>query len=275
MEKISAVMIVYNEEKLIKRCLESIKDIANEIIIVHDGPCKDNTLKICRKYTKKVYEDKVNYGLPGPRIPSLFKKAKGPWILKIDADEFLSKDLKKNIKTLVENREVDAYSFRWPFWDGKKYVTKNWPRKTSLFRKSKISSFGFPHWDEPKINGIVKETDFLLEHRPYRNKPLFNWSEFFERGIKRYAKIQAEYTLHDFDFFDRFQWKEKDFPLSIKIRKKFPLLSSFPIGILAFFKTIFNKGAWREGKPVFIEAFQSIIYYIAVGYYIYKLKNKN
>ena len=56
--KISVVMVVYHEEKIIRRALNSIKDIADEILILHDGPCKDNTLKICQEYTKNIFETK-------------------------------------------------------------------------------------------------------------------------------------------------------------------------------------------------------------------------
>lgn len=270
--KISVVMVVYNEEKLIGRCLDSVKDIANEILILHDGPCKDKTLKIAKKYTKKIFVNKENIGVPGPLLSILFRKAKGPWILKIDSDEFLSKELKRDINKLVQNSKVAAYSFRWPFWDGKKYITKNWPRKTNLYRKSKISYFAFPHWDDPRINGDVLYTNYHLEHRPFLRNPFHSLKELVDRGLKKYARLQAEYTLKDFNSFDSFQYKEKVFPFSIKIRRKFPLFSAIPFGVLAFFKVLSSRGAWKEGKPAFVEACQSLIYYFYVGYLIYKLK---
>ena len=46
--KISACLVVRNEEKIIKKCLDSIKDVVDEIIIVHDGEYNDKTLKICK-----------------------------------------------------------------------------------------------------------------------------------------------------------------------------------------------------------------------------------
>lgn len=274
-QKISVILVVYNEESIIQRCLDSVKDIANEILILHDGPCSDNTLKICRKYTKKVFVNKKRVGVPGPSLPILFRKAKGPWILKIDADEFLSHDFKKNIRKLIQNPEADAYSFRWPFWNGKKYITKNWPTKTPLYRKSKISYFGFPHWDDPKINGNIIKTNFILEHRP-KGGAIPTWKTFKEKVLGRYVKVHAEYTLKDPEEFDKFQYDDKDFPpLHFKIRKHFPLLSAVPFAILAFFKTLLSEGAWKEGYPAFNEASQGLLYYPALGYYVYKLKNKH
>ena len=276
-EKISVITVVHNEEAIIKRCLDSVKDISDEILILHDGPCSDNTLKICRKYTKKIFTTKKNVGVPGPILPILFRKAKGPWILKLDADEFLSPELKKNIKKLVQNPKADAYIFRWPFWDGKKFITKNWPTKMALYRKSKVSYFGFPHWDNPKINGNIVRTNFHLEHQPTKIPQNFREKikEFKVKTIGRYGRLIAEYTLKDFKEFDTFQYEENDFPTPvIKIRRNFPLLSSMPIAILAFLKTLFTDGAWKEGYPALREAVENLIAYPIIGYQTYKLKNR-
>lgn len=274
-QKISVISVVHNEEKLIRRCLESVNVIADEILILHDGPCSDNTLKIAREYTNKVFQTKENVGVPGPIIPILLRKAKGPWILKLDADEFLSSGMKKAIPKLVQNPKADAYTFRWPFWNGKKYITKNWPRKPSLYRKDKISYIGFPHWDDPKINGKIIDTDFQLEHKPdYKGNPL-RLKNFFKKSLKRYAKIQAEYTLKDPKELDSFQANMDEFPPEhFKIRKNFPLLSAIPIAIISFFKVLFSNDAWREGFPAFYEAIQSLIYYPYLGYLVYKMKRE-
>jgi len=272
-EKISVIMVVYNEEKLIRRCLDSVKDIADEILVLHDGPCSDNTLKLAREYTSKVFKTKKNVGVPGPILPILFRKVKYPWILKIDADEFLSQELKENITRLVKNPKADAYSFIWPYWDGKKHITKNWPRKTSLYRKSKISYFGFPHWDEPKINGNVVKTEFVLEHRQLQGA-IPTLKMFKEKILGRYARLHAEYTLKKFETFDSFQYKEKNFPAYIRIRRDYPLFSMIPLTIAATLKILFSPGAWKEGSPIFSEMMQSLIYYPYVNYLIYKLKKK-
>ena len=174
---------------------------------------------------------------------------------------------------MVENKKADAYIVRWPFWDAKKqkYTTKNWPTKMPLYRKSKISYFGFPHWDDPKINGNIIKTDFVLDHRP-QTGAIPTWSIFKQKTLKRYARLHAEYTVKNFKDFDSFQYNKKDFPLQIKIRKKYPLLSAIPFAILAFLKTLFSEGAWKEGYSAFQEAAQSLIYYPYLGYLVYRLE---
>ena len=52
---ISLCMIVKNEEQVLARCLESVKDIVDEIVLVDTGS-EDKTREIARKYTEKIYE---------------------------------------------------------------------------------------------------------------------------------------------------------------------------------------------------------------------------
>ena len=93
-EKISAVIICWNDGRIITRALDSIKNVVDEILVLHDGPCSNDTLDIARKYTKKIFvmERKTRASL---HLIDAMKKAKNDWILKIDCDEYLSKDLQK------------------------------------------------------------------------------------------------------------------------------------------------------------------------------------
>jgi len=273
--KLSVVIVIYNEEKLIRRCLESVKSVADEILVLHDGPCKDKSLKIARKYTPHVFQTKENKGVPGMILPILFRKVKNEWILKLDADEVLSTKFAKAIPKLIQDSGVSAYTIRWPYTDkNKKEVTKNWPRKLSLYRKSKIHYLGFPHWDDPKIEGKVVDTDFVLHHYPAGGS-IPTWRTFKDKALGRYMKLQARYTLKDFKELDKFQYDKKDYPLALKIRRTFPLITALPFGILAFFRTLLLGGAWKEGSTAFSEARSTIIYYFALGVYIYKLKMKS
>lgn len=276
-EKISAFLIVYNEDEIIERALKSVKGVVDEIIVIHDGPCKDNTLKIARKYTKKVFTP------PRKRRAALhlifaIKKAKNDWLLKIDADEFLSKELRKNIQRLAQNKEASAYTFKWLLWDGKKYVTRDWPRKKVMFRKSKASFLQFPGWDEPETKGKTIQSDYLLEHKPKKGKNdlFWSWKDYWKKAIHEggRGRTQAEYTLKDFEELEKFQYDKKDFPLAIKIRRKYPLFSAPLFAILAFFKISFSGNAWKEGLFVFKGGIDTAIYYLWLGFYLHKLKQK-
>lgn len=100
---ISAVLIVKNEEVLLGRCLDSVKD-ADEIIICDTGST-DSTVEIAKKYTDKVYTDYTwNDDFAEARNYAK-SKATGDWILSIDADETLV-DFSK-VREAVELAEKD------------------------------------------------------------------------------------------------------------------------------------------------------------------------
>lgn len=89
METVSAVLVVTNEEERIEACLRSISWM-DEIVIV-DGGSTDRTLEIAGKYTNRIYRrtlesfsEQKNFGL---------ELASGDWVLSVDADEALSKEL--------------------------------------------------------------------------------------------------------------------------------------------------------------------------------------
>ena len=92
-DKISACLTVGNEEKNIRRCMNSLK-WADEIVVV-DSFSKDRTVEICREYTGRVYQHEW-LGYVGQK--ELIKKmALHPWILFIDADEEVSPELRDEI----------------------------------------------------------------------------------------------------------------------------------------------------------------------------------
>ncbi len=103
---LSVIVITKNEEANIKECLESVSQIAEEIIIV-DSKSTDNTVAIARKFTRKIstgtfrdYKEKREEGL---------KKATNNWVLFLDADERVSQILSKEIRENIEKGNADGY----------------------------------------------------------------------------------------------------------------------------------------------------------------------
>ncbi len=100
--KLSVVLATRNEEENIDRCLASVKDIADEIIIV-DEESIDKTREIVEKYGAKVFVE------PHEEIFHITKqkaldKAKGEWILQMDADEVVTKELAEEIKYVTSGK---------------------------------------------------------------------------------------------------------------------------------------------------------------------------
>lgn len=107
--KLSVVLSTYNEEKNIGDCLESVKDIADEIVIV-DGSSTDGTREIVKSFGARVIKTS------NPRIFHINKQkalvaAKYDWILQLDADERLSKPLADEIEKVIgmSDTKIEKY----------------------------------------------------------------------------------------------------------------------------------------------------------------------
>ena len=271
MEKISVCMVVYNEEKLIRRCLDSFFDVVDEIILVHDGECNDKTLEIAKEYGAKIFV-LPHVGVAEEHRPFSFKQATNNWLFIIDADEFLSKELHDNLKFLVSNKEgVVAYELLWPLWDGEKEIDVSWPyKKMSLLNKRATSLLGMVH-SEPQVIGKVERINFKLKHQPEYNN--FSRDSFIRKQLP-WARLQASYYLRDFSEIQKFNWSGSDWPKLIEYRRKFPLLLLPFEFVWTFFKIIFG-GAYKAGSMGFKNALTMSCYRASVNYYIYKLKYKH
>lgn len=102
---LSVCMIVKNEEKVLGRCLESIVDIADEIIVVDTGS-SDRTKQIASKYTNKLYDFMWVDDFSKARNFAA-SKAKGNWLLALDADEYVDRESFKKLKAKLEKNSLE------------------------------------------------------------------------------------------------------------------------------------------------------------------------
>ncbi len=102
--KLSAILVTRNESKKIRRCLESIRWI-DEIVIV-DQSSEDDTVKICKEFTDKVYIES-NKGFCEPDRPVALSKTSNEWILYLDADEEVTPQLREEIEIKVTAGKSD------------------------------------------------------------------------------------------------------------------------------------------------------------------------
>jgi glycosyltransferase involved in cell wall biosynthesis len=255
---ISACLVVYNEEKVIERCLSSIADFCDEIIVIHDGQCADKTLEIARRYTERIYI-KEHIGVPEPHRPATFEYASGEWILQLDADEYLTEESKKLIRAeICSETPADGYSLTWPLWDGNKYLTSKWPFKFCFFRRDKMHYIGFPH-NEATVDGKRKRLSARLEHQPqYNNLSL----KSFQIKHKKWIKNHAGFLNQDIYFLNSFNVSgERKWPLHMGLIKKYKLFS-IPINFFVFFL-----GYFREKKVYYTPL--AVFRYFIVNYCYY------
>lgn len=183
MNKISAVILSFNSEELIKDCLESVK-FCDEIIIV-DAGSKDNTLEITKEYNAKIFNfEQGDYA--GSRNLGL-KKSSFEWILYVDTDERVTPELAKNIKKAVKSSSnMSAYKLRRKnFYFG----NHEWPyieKLERLFKKDKLKTWYGKIHESPIIEGKVGILDGYLLHYTHRDL-----SSMVKKTIE-WSKIEAE-----------------------------------------------------------------------------------
>ncbi|MEK6780190.1 MAG: glycosyltransferase [Bacteroidota bacterium] len=171
MAKISAVVITYNEEENIGRCLDSLIPVADEILIV-DSYSTDRTKEECLKRNVKFiahpflgHVEQKNYAL---------KHALYDHVISLDGDEYLSEELTKSILDVKSNLKNEAYYFsRLSSYEGK------WIRYTDWYpdRKLRLWNRNFGKWGGANPHDKVilsrktrtKNLKGELLHRAYKN----------------------------------------------------------------------------------------------------------
>lgn len=191
---LSVVTVVWNEEKNLPKMLESVKDFADEIVIVIDEDSNDDTAKIAKKYTKQVFTHK-HVGIVEPLRNFALKKATGDWILLLDADEIVTLELGAKIQEIVKDNNCDYVLIPRKNIIFGKWITSNhwWPDYVyRLFKKdavrwdNDIHSLPFTRGKEEKIEALE---DLALVHYNYPSV------ENFIEKLNRYTTAQREILI--------------------------------------------------------------------------------
>ena len=149
MQKLSVVIITYNEEKNIERCLQSVLNVADEIIIL-DSFSTDQTVSIAEKHNAKVFNHEfLGYANQKNYANNL---ATYDLILSLDADEALSEELRESILSVKKNIPFDAYKVnRLTNYAGTWIHHCGWypDQKIRLFNKKNAS------WGGPRLHELL------------------------------------------------------------------------------------------------------------------------
>ena len=176
--KVSVVIITFNEEKNIGTCLDSVKEIADEIIVV-DSFSTDKTVEICQNMGVKVVQQPFVGHIEQKNFA--VSQAKNNWILSLDADEVLSSELLvsiQNIKNNQHNNEgknshITAFSMnRLTNYCGTWIRHTDWypDRKVRLFHREYAKWGGTNPHDEVVIEkGEAKHLTGALLHYSYHS----------------------------------------------------------------------------------------------------------
>jgi|TARA_B110000438_G_C15787270_1_gene639014 glycosyltransferase involved in cell wall biosynthesis len=193
--ELSVVLIASNEESNIAKCLESVSEIADEIILVHND-CIDNTVEIARRFGAKCFEEKWHGHRDQKNIA--LKKAKRTWVLCLDADERVSPTLLTSIQSFLQsdsNNQADGFAFnRRSFFLGRWIRHGDWypDRKVRLIRNGRGTWKGSREHDKLHVGGTVNELDGDLLHFSYPSMNTFITKIIYFSDIYLQRQLDAQ-----------------------------------------------------------------------------------
>lgn len=226
MEKLSVVVITYNEADNISRCLESVK-WADEIIIV-DSFSTDRTLDIARKYTNKTFQRA--WDGYGRQKNYAIAKTTHKWVLSLDADERVTPRLAEEIMALFQSGQPPMAAYEMP---RKAFFGDTWVRHGGwypdyvirLFRKDKARFNERPVHEAVEVSQPTGRLQHSIEHYTYRTI-----SDFIHR-MDRYSTLSAELYYKE---GRRVGWVETVFRAWFTFVQMFLLKRGFLDGALGF-----------------------------------------
>ncbi len=188
---ISLCMIVKNEEKLLARCLDSIADIMDELVIVDTGST-DGTKKIAARYTDKIYDFEWIGDFAAARNFA-FSKATMDYIYSADADEVLDEENREAFRQLKENLlpEIDIvqmyYANQLDFGTIYNFDRELRPK---LFKRMRAFRWEEPIHEQIMLEPVIYDSNVAILHLPdsnHKNRDLAAFARMTSEG-KRLSK---------------------------------------------------------------------------------------
>jgi glycosyltransferase involved in cell wall biosynthesis len=172
MVKLSVVIITYNEEKNIQRCLDSVKGIADEILVV-DSYSQDTTVNICREYGARVIQNRFEGHIQQKNYA--VSQSSNSNILSLDADESLSEELRQSIQEAKQSWPFSGYKMnRMTNYCGAWIRHGGWypDTKIRLFERNKGTWTGINPHDRYEMNDPATTVGYLkgdILHHSYNS----------------------------------------------------------------------------------------------------------
>ncbi len=235
---LSVVLATYNEAANIKDCLESVKGLAGEIIVV-DGSSTDQTRQIAKKYGAKVFKVK-NRPIFHYNKQLAVSKAAGRWVLQLDADERVTPELTREIKSVIK---ADRYKYGGYYLPRKNWFLSRFLTKGGQYPDYVIRLFlkGKGHFPCESVHEqiVIDGTVGYLKH------PLIHLAD---RSFNHYMLRFNRYTSLDADKL----FKQK-VPANLLMGADYMLIKP----VVWFLMTYFRHKGFVDGWPGFIFSLMS------------------
>lgn len=265
--KISVVISAFNEEKMIEECLKSASLVADEIILV-DNNSQDETAIIARKFTDKIFRRPNDPVMLNRNKNFGFSKAAGDWILSLDADERITRELATEIRKSLESSSPvvpgESKSYR-SFKQVKTSLTGyEIPRKNIIFGKWIKHSLWWPDYnlrlfrngkgkfpekhvhEKLEVTGEIGRLENPILHLNYQTV-----SQYIKKLDNTYTESEAQNFIKsakNIYWFDAIRWPVNDFIKTFFLQKGYKdgLHGLVLSQLQAFYALIFFIKVWER-----------------------------
>jgi len=236
MPDISAVIIAFNEEENIRRCIESVREMVSEIVVI-DSMSTDQTVEICHSLGCHVIQREFD-GF-GTQKQFAVDQATNDWIFSIDADEVVEPELSEEIQTLFQQPEIPEAGYE---------ISRS---LVYLGRKLKHGGAGSDYhlrlFDRKKGEFTKVKVHEGVELKGKRNRLKGEMLHYSYRDLSHHLKKLNFYTTRA---AQEYHQRGKRFP-------KFWVVLKFPISFLQFYCC---KAGFLDGYPGFIWSLLAALY---------------
>lgn len=222
-KKLSVVLATYNEARNIRNCLVTVKDIADEMI-VFDESSTDRTRPLARQMGAKVFKVKHEPIFHVTKQKAI-DKAKGEWILQLDADERITPQLRREIEREIkkEDNEYSAYYIKRKNYFLDKWMMGSgmWPDSViRLFKKGEARLPQKHVHEQMEVDGEIGTLNNPMEHftAPTFSKYLTNANRYTTLTALELEKKKL--PINFFTFLDYVFWKPTKTFLNLFFRHK-------------------------------------------------------
>lgn len=255
---LSIAIVTYNEERNIEQCIDSVKDIADEIVII-DGGSMDRTVAIAKGFGARIMQTD-NPPMFHINKQKALDACRGEWILQLDADEVVTEELQKEILHIIhERRTTNQHPINGYYIPRKNYFWGHFMRKGGQYpdyviRLVKRGYAKFPcktvH-EQIEVEGAVGYLKEPLLHYSYRTK------EDYWKKADAYTTLSAQ------------KMKENHLPKTFRSWMKYMIIKP----IQTFMTLFIRHRGFMDGWYGFVFAYWSALHHpIAYRKYIKSIK---
>lgn len=255
MPAVTLVVCVHLQRDFLERLIHESAGCYDELVVLHDIPDAQDVRSITEAAGGRFFERPPSF-LQEPHWPFAWGQAQHDWILRFDADEFPSEEMKvwmREFRRAPEpSSDISGFTCIWPLWDGQRTVSKKWPSgRLFLFQKQRVRYFGMCE-QSPIPDGRCEPLDLILHHQPSGRKAYGLGNILLRKQSRRGAHFIAQCLLGKPSDLACWRWDKETWPLEWEQIRQRPMWTAVKRMVKGLYHSL--RGQWRTERKFFFAA---------------------